>query len=118
MLYPPRRGRRFTVATDWTLWPSLAQLAWLALIGTLGSCGHLLIVRVYTFADVSAVEPIVFVRLVWAALIGFLAFGEMPDIWVWVGGGLIVASTSYIAHREAVAKRRAEAANEAARQAV
>jgi len=85
-------------------WPSLTELFWLAAIGTMGSCGHLCYIKAYTFADVSAVEPITFTRLIWAALIGYLAFAEFPDLWVWIGGGMIVAATSYIAHREAATK--------------
>ncbi len=88
-------------------WPTLVQFGWLALIGALGSTGHVLMVRAYKFADVSAVEPVVFARLVFAALVGYLAFGEVPGIWVWIGGGVIVAATSYIAHREAIASREA-----------
>ncbi len=85
-------------------WPSLAELAWLAAIGVVGSCGHLCFVKAYKFADLSAVEPITFTRLIWAALIGYLVFAEFPDFWVWIGGGMIVAATSYIAHREAAAR--------------
>ncbi len=88
-------------------WPSLADLAWLAAIGVLGSGGHLCFIKAYTFADVSAVEPITFTRLIWAALIGYLVFAELPDSWVWIGGGMIVAATSYIAHREAAARHTA-----------
>ncbi len=84
--------------------PTLIEIGWLVLIGALGSTGHLLVVRAYKYADVSAVEPVSFSRLVFAALAGYLVFGEIPDIWVWVGGGVIVAATSYIAHRETVAE--------------
>ena len=86
-------------------WPSLTELFWLAAIGTMGSCGHLCYIKAYTLADVSAVEPITFTRLIWAALIGYLAFAEFPDLWVWIGGGMIVAATSYIAHREVATKK-------------
>lgn len=85
--------------------PTLVELGWLALIGVLGSIGHLLVIRAYKYADVSAVEPVTFSRLVFAALAGYLVFGEIPDIWIWVGGGIIVAATSYIAHRETVAEK-------------
>ena len=88
-------------------WPSLGELAWLAAIGAVGSCGHLCFIKAYTFADVSAVEPITFTRLIWAALIGYLVFAEAPDLGIWFGAGMIVAATSYIAHREAVARRTA-----------
>ncbi len=85
--------------------PTVGELGWLALIGVLGSTGHLLVIRAYKYADVSAVEPVTFSRLVFAALAGYLVFGEIPDLWVWVGGGVIVAATSYIAHRETVAEK-------------
>jgi drug/metabolite transporter (DMT)-like permease len=38
------------------------------------------------------------------ALIAFLAFGEVPGVWVWLGGGVIAASSIYIAQREGRAK--------------
>jgi drug/metabolite transporter (DMT)-like permease len=85
--------------------PTLTEIGWLAAIGALGSTGHLLVVRAYKYADVSAVEPVTFSRLVFAALAGYLVFGEIPGLWVWVGGGMIVAATTYIAHRETVAER-------------
>ena len=80
--------------------PTGVQLLMLAGIGALGSCGHLCLVHSYRLADVGLVEPLVFFRLVWAALLGFLIFAEIPDIWVWIGGLLIVAATTHLARRE------------------
>ena len=85
-------------------WPTLEQLVLLMAIGGLGSCGHLCFVQAYKLADLSVVEPVLFTRLIWAALIGFLWFSEIPNIWVWIGGGLIVGATSYIAQQEASTK--------------
>ena len=81
--------------------PTALQLAMLAGIGALGSCGHLCLVHAYRLADVGLVEPLVFFRLVWAALLGFLVFAEIPDIGVWIGGLLIVAATTHLARKEA-----------------
>ena len=53
----------------------------------------------------SAVMPIDFTTLVWAAIFGFFFFDEVPDIWLWLGGFMIFASTTYIAHREQQAKK-------------
>ena len=39
-------------------------------------------------------------RLPFVALIGFLAFGEKPDVWTWLGAAVIVSSSVYITHRE------------------
>ena len=84
--------------------PTGAQLAMLAGIGALGSAGHLCLVHAYRIADVGLVEPLVFFRLVWAALLGFLVFAELPDAGVWIGGLLIVAATTHLARRETGAR--------------
>jgi len=59
-------------------------------------------------ADATVVFPVDYMRLLWAAVIGYLAFGEIPDIWTWVGGTIIFASTIYIAYREATLRRARE----------
>ena len=82
--------------------PTLEQLAMLALIGVFGTTGHLLYVQAYKIADISLVEPALFTRMIWAALIGFVLFSEFPDVWTWIGGAVIVVGTTYIARREAV----------------
>jgi len=88
-------------------WPTLSALVVLAVAGALSALGNITMVKAYKAIDVGLLEPITFTRLVWAALIGYLVFGEFPDHWTWIGGGMIVAATSFIAHREAVLKRTA-----------
>jgi len=44
--------------------------------------------------------------LVWATLLGYYAFAEVPDAWTLVGGAVIIASVTYIAHREGRAASR------------
>ena len=82
--------------------PTLYQLVLLAVIGLLGTVGHLLFVQAYKLADISLVEPAIFTRMIWAALIGLVLFSEFPDLWTWIGGAVIVVGTTYIARREAV----------------
>ena len=82
--------------------PNLYQLMFLALIGFFGVIGHLLFVQAYKLADISVVEPAIFTRMIWAALVGYFMFSEFPDIWTWIGGGIIVIGTTYIARREAI----------------
>ncbi len=81
-------------------WPALEQLGLLALIGTLGTTGHLLFIKAYKLADVSLVEPVMFMRMVWAALIGLAVFSEFPDVWTWIGAVIVVFGTTYLARRE------------------
>ena len=44
--------------------------------------------------------PFEFLKLPWAALIGYAYFAEVPDIWTWIGGAVIFVATTYIAFRE------------------
>jgi len=54
--------------------------------------------------------PLDFTKLIWTAMVGYLFFAQTPDIWVFIGGSVIFASTTYIALREAQIKRKAIAA--------
>ena len=87
----------------WT-WPSPQQLLWLGLIGVLATLGHLAMTAALKAADATTVLSFDYTRLVWASIIGYLAFSELPDLWTWVGGSVIFASTAYIAYREAKLK--------------
>jgi drug/metabolite transporter (DMT)-like permease len=82
--------------------PSLEHLGLLALVGTCGTAGHLLFIKAYKLADLSLVEPVMFMRMIWAAFIGFVVFAEFPDLWTWIGGAVIVAGNTHMARREAV----------------
>ncbi len=92
----------------WTVWSTPSALAWVKLvaIGGLGTLGMLGVTHAMRLADASLVVPMHFTRLAWAAALGYLVFGELPDAWTWSGGLLIVASTTYIAVREAQLGRR------------
>jgi drug/metabolite transporter (DMT)-like permease len=87
--------------------PTLAQLGWLVLIGSLGTLGTFAFTHALRVADTTLVLPTDFTRLVWATLLGYALFGEIPDGWTWAGGLLVVASTAYIALREAQLSQRA-----------
>mgnify|MGYP001156701616 FL=1 len=81
-------------------WPSFNNYLYLILIGGLLNLGHFTMMKSFSLADVSALEPVNFTRLVWGALFGFLFFREIPDLYTWVGGFMIISATSYVAHRE------------------
>ncbi|MCK5366546.1 MAG: DMT family transporter, partial [Gammaproteobacteria bacterium] len=85
--------------------PSTGQLLWLSLIGLLASLGHLAMTGAFKASDATVVFPVDYTRLLWATVIGYLAFGEIPDIWTWIGGTIIFASTTYISYREATLRR-------------
>lgn len=83
----------------WTT-PTFFEFLLLAAIGSLGTIAHLLLTRAYKIADVTVAEAVLFTHLLWAALFGFVVFGDFPDLWTWIGGGLIVAASTWIVGRQ------------------
>ena len=94
----------FIAAIGFWKTPTLEQLGWLALIGGIGAIGQLFFTQAYKLVDVATVAPATFTRLIWAALIGYVMFAEIPDRWTWTGGALIFAAVTYIALRERALK--------------
>jgi drug/metabolite transporter (DMT)-like permease len=48
----------------------------------------------------SAVAPYGYTELIWATCIGYFIFGDLPDLWAWLGMAIICASGIYISMRE------------------
>ena len=88
--------------------PSGEEMLWLFGVAGLATLGHLAMTQAFRCAEVTALQPITFLQLVWASLLGFFIFAEEPDIWTWIGGCIIVVSATYITHREARARRLAQ----------
>lgn len=85
---------------------TLAQLAWLAVVAACATAGHYCMSRAFAAAPIAVSQPVVFLQLVWATILGSAVFGEAVDPFVLLGGAVIVGSVSFIAWREAVLARR------------
>ena len=96
-------------AVVWTA-PTAAALAWLAGAGLAGTLGLTCMACAYRVAEASAVMPFRYASILFAALYGYVLFGEVPDLWTWVGAAIIVAAALYTARREAQLARKARAA--------
>lgn len=80
--------------------PSLAQWPWIIGIGITGSVGGYCFTRAVSSADARVVQPFQFSRMIFATVIGFAMFAELPDLWTWVGAGVIFAASYYVLWRE------------------
>lgn len=80
-------------------WPNGAQWAEMAAIGGLGGLGHLCLAQAFRDADATVVLPADFTKLIWASIAGYLVFGEVPDLWTWVGGLVICGAVFHLAAR-------------------
>lgn len=85
------------------LWQSPSPLEWLmlGLIGVLTTVGMIGFVRAFSVGEANAVGPIEYIRLIFAAAIGYYVFAEVPTLWTMLGALVIVASALYIAREEA-----------------
>jgi drug/metabolite transporter (DMT)-like permease len=84
--------------------PTLVQFAWLVGIGIAYAVSSLTFAEALKQADLTALLPLDFLKLIWAAALGFFIFAEVPEIATWVGGAMIFAAATYIAYRERAAR--------------
>ncbi len=77
--------------TDWLMFASL---------GLMGGFGHYLVIRAFQLGPAAVIAPLGYVELVGTTVLGYLIFGNFPDLWTWLGAGVIIASGIYIAFRE------------------
>ena len=85
----------------WWLWvqPTLLEISYIVGIALLMSIVQYCMIKGYKEAQASAAQPLEYVRLLYAAGIGFLVFNEIPTIWTWTGAVLIIGSSLYTIKR-------------------
>lgn len=88
-------------------WPTWHTLLVLFGMSACAAVAQFSMSQSFRYADASLTFPIDFTRLIWASVIGAILFGEIPDVWTWVGGTVIFASAAFISFREARLARRA-----------
>ena len=90
-----------------TVWeqPTLRQWSIFLLAGLLGSCAHYCINRAMEKVDISALQSVRFLDLIWSSVLGLLLFGNMPAPTALVGGAVIVVAVAAVARHEARASR-------------
>jgi drug/metabolite transporter (DMT)-like permease len=76
--------------------PSLWELALLTVIGFLGIVGQTMITQGLTQGDATVLVPLDYSRIVYAAALGYILFGELPGLWSVAGMALIVAASLYL----------------------
>lgn len=91
--------------------PTLVDIFWFLLAGAAGTLGHICQQRGYQLADITLLQPIGFLSLIWNTMLGYFLFFQKPDIWTFVGAAVIFGSALYISHREAVRRAQIKTAN-------
>jgi drug/metabolite transporter (DMT)-like permease len=83
-------------------WQMPTAMQWLgfAATGVLGTLAHYCLTRAFALADISATQSLRFLDLVWASLLGWLVFSDVPSQSTWLGAFVILWATVWIARRE------------------
>jgi drug/metabolite transporter (DMT)-like permease len=80
--------------------PTWTDALLMLLPGVFGGTGHLLLIMAFARSEASLLAPYFYTVIIWATLLGWAVFGEVPDVFTFVGAGLIVAAGFYVWHRE------------------
>ncbi|MCC3304409.1 DMT family transporter [Sneathiella sp. HT1-7] len=88
--------------------PTTHELAWLSLAAIIATAGHYTLTRAFQAAPITVTQPLGFLQLVWASILGLLVFGEPLDPYVMIGGAVIIGAATYISHRELQVSRKAQ----------
>jgi len=87
--------------------PTAWQLLLLFMVAAFATAGHYTMMLAFAAAPMAVTQPVTFLQLLWATLLGVLVFAEPIDPWVIAGGAIIIAAVSFISLREAQLRRRA-----------
>jgi drug/metabolite transporter (DMT)-like permease len=72
----------------------------LVVIGLCASIGHYLLIKAYDYAGATLLAPFTYTTMIWAVLLGFLVFGQLPDGWSVGGMAVIVVSGLFVVSRQ------------------
>ncbi|WP_040577609.1 DMT family transporter [Methylopila sp. M107] len=82
------------------VWPEPKTAMLLVATGCVGGVAQILLTESYRRADASLIAPFEYSTILWALVIGFVLFGDVPSIWTVVGGAIVVGSGVAVAWRE------------------
>jgi drug/metabolite transporter (DMT)-like permease len=82
------------------VWPDLRGWILLLTIAALGTLSHLALIKALSYSEAGALQPYGYTLLVWAAVVGFVMFGDVPDAWTITGASVVIMSGLYAWQRE------------------
>lgn len=88
-----------TIPFGWVM-PRGVEWLWLVGAGVIGGIGQIFLTSSYRYADASVLAPFTYVSMIWALIIGYVWFGEVPTLPMMLGAGLVIAAGIAIVLRE------------------
>ena len=96
----------FILATQVWEWPTMNQLLMFLLIAIAGTLTHWFLNEALKRAEISALLPLDYLRLIWSVSLGFIFFDELPHAGLWLGAALILGASTYIGIRQSKKKKK------------
>lgn len=91
-------------AAEWEWAFSAPTWGLLLTLGILGGGGHYFFILAYRLAPAGIITPFIYLQIVSMSVLGYIVFGDVPDIWTVIGSAVVVGSGIYLFHREQVVK--------------
>jgi drug/metabolite transporter (DMT)-like permease len=76
--------------------PSLNHYGWFVCLALMGAVAHFTRTSALAAAELTVLQPFEFIALIWAALLGYFLFNEVPGVWVFAGGGVIILAATLV----------------------
>ncbi len=92
-------GGLATLPFGWVAVTSTAAF-WFIAAGIFNGTAHFCIIEALRTGEASVLAPVRYTALLWAAAIGFIVWGELPELWLWAGAAVIVGSSLYMIRGE------------------
>lgn len=100
-----------TLPFGWLV-PTWFDFGLMAVSGLITGISHRLVIEAFRQAEAVVISPFRYVTIIWAILLGYAIWGDLPDLWVLLGVAMVIASGIYIFHREIVLRTRERKATE------
>lgn len=84
----------------WVMPTDPMVIAGMIAVGAFGFIGHLFLVLAHRYAPAPVLAPYIYTQIIWYAVAGFLAFGQVPSEYTLAGAAIVIASGLYLLYRE------------------
>ncbi len=78
---------------------STGQILLIVSMATMAAVAEVLVIKALEAAEAVVVAPIHYTLIIWGTLYGYFVFGQLPDLWTWVGTAIIVAAGLFTLYR-------------------
>jgi drug/metabolite transporter (DMT)-like permease len=72
----------------------------MVMTGAFGSVGHYMLIAAHRLTAPVVLAPFMYLQLVWAIILSYFVFADLPNRWTWLGAAIVVSSGLYLLHRE------------------